>query len=70
MLGLPVPALDYAKLLGIYIDSLNFDYHISQLCKKIGKKLHVLTPVFKYINISQSKLIANAFVCLSSDIVL
>ena len=27
------------KLLGIYIDNrLNFDYHISQLCKKAGKK--------------------------------
>ena len=27
------------KLLGIYIDNrLNFDYHISQLCKKAWKK--------------------------------
>ena len=51
------------KLLGIYIDnSLNFDYHISQLCKKTGKKLHALTRVFKYMNISQRKLIANAFI--------
>ena len=26
------------KLLGIHIDNrLNFDYHISQLCKKAGK---------------------------------
>ena len=50
------------KLLGIHIDNrLNFDYHISQLCKKAGKKLHVLTRVFKYLDISQRKLIANAF---------
>ena len=41
---------------------LNFDHHISQLCKKAGKKLHALTRVFKYINISQHKLIANAFI--------
>ena len=51
------------KLLGIYINNrLNFDYHISQLCKKAGKKLHALTQVFKYMNISQRKLIANAFI--------
>ena len=41
------------KLLGIYIDNrLNFRYHISQFCKKTGEKL----------NISQGKLIANAFI--------
>ena len=51
------------KLLEIYTDNrLNFDYHISQLCKKAGKKLHALTRVFKYMNISQRKLIANAFI--------
>ena len=51
------------KLLGIHIDSrLNFDYHISQLCKKDGKKLLALTRVFKYMGISQRKLIANAFI--------
>ena len=32
------------KLLGTHIDNrLNFGYHISQLCKKAGKKLHALT---------------------------
>ena len=31
------------ELLGIHIDNrLKFDYHISQLCKKAGKKLHAL----------------------------
>ena len=57
------------KLLGIYIDNRrNFDYHISQLCKKAEKRLHALARVLKYMNISQRKLIANA--CLSSHIVL
>ena len=38
------------KLLGIYIDDrLNFDYHVSQLCKKASKKLHALAKIFKYI---------------------
>ena len=49
---------DIVKLLGIYIDNrLNFDYHI---CRKAGKKLHDLIQVFKYINLSHRKLIANA----------
>ena len=49
------------KLLVIYIDNrLNFTYHISQLCKKAGKKLHALTRIIKYMKISQRKLIANA----------
>ena len=35
------------KYLGIHIGNrLNFDYHISQLCKKAGKKLHALTRVY------------------------
>ena len=50
------------KLLGIYIDNrLNFDYHVSQLCKRDGTKLHALTRVFKYMNTSQRKLTVNAF---------
>ena len=51
------------KLLVIHIENqLNFDYHISQLYKKGGKKLHALTRVFRYMDISQRKLIANAFI--------
>ena len=54
---------EQVKLLGIYLDNrLNFDYHISQLCKETGKKLHALIQVFKYMNISLRKLIANAFI--------
>ena len=51
------------KLFEIHIDNgLNSDYHISQLCKKAGKKLHALTRIFKYMDILQRKLIANAFI--------
>ena len=50
------------KLLGVSIDNrLNFNYHISQLCKRAGKKVHALTRVFKYMKISELKLIPNAF---------
>ena len=52
------------KRLGIHIDNrlINFDFYISQLCKKTGKKLHALTRVFKYMDISQHRLIAKAFI--------
>ena len=44
------------KLLGIHIDSrLNFDYHVSQLCKKASKKLHALARIFKYVEISKAQ---------------
>ena len=63
MANITIMSEEKVKLLGIHIDNrLNFDYHISQLCKKAGKKLHALTRVFKYIDISQRKSIANAFI--------
>ena len=63
MSNITVMSEEKVKHLRIYIDNtLNFDYHISQLCKKTGKKIHALTRVFKYMNISQRKLIANAFI--------
>ena len=44
------------KLLGIHIDNrLNFDYHVSQLCKKASKKLHALTRIFKYVETSKHR---------------
>ena len=69
--SITITSEEKVKLLGIHVDNrLNFDYHISQLFKKAGKKLHALTRVFKYMNISQHKVIVNAFICLSSHIVL
>ena len=51
------------SVLGIYIDNrLNFDYFISQLFKKAGKTLHALSQVLKYMNISQPRSIAKAFI--------
>ena len=48
--------------LAIHINNrINFDDNISQLCKKVEKKLHALSWVFKYIKISEQKLIVNDF---------
>ena len=47
------------KHLGIYIDNrLDFDYHVSQLCKK----LHVLARIFKYVQTSKRRTLANSFI--------
>ena len=48
------------RLLGIHIHNrLNFDYHVSQLCKKASKKLHALARIFKYVETSKRRLLVN-----------
>ena len=38
------------KLLDIYVDNgWNFDYHVSQICKKAIYKLHALARIFQYV---------------------
>ena len=51
------------KLLGIHIDNrLNFDYHVSQLCKKGSKKLHALARIFRYVETSKRRVLVNSFI--------
>jgi hypothetical protein len=39
------------KLLGVIIDSdLNFDNHISEMCKKASRQLNILKRIGKYMN--------------------
>ena len=51
------------KLLGIHIDNrLNFDCHVSQLCKKASKKLNALARIFKYVETSKHRVLVNSFI--------
>ena len=51
------------KPLGVYIDyKLKFDTHIEILCKKIGKKLHALAQVIKYMPTNQAQLLMRSFI--------
>ena len=51
------------KLLGIHIDSrLNFDYHVSQLCKKTSKKLQASARIFKYVETSKRRVLVTSFI--------
>ena len=50
------------KLLGIKFDhKISLDDHISKLCKKASTKMHALSRVASYINISKRCIFINAF---------
>ena len=51
------------KLLGIKFDSkLSFENHVSRLYKKASQKLHALTRIVNYINLSKQKALMKTFV--------
>ena len=50
------------KLLGVKFDHKpSFDDHISELCKKASRKIHALSRVASYMNISKRHILMNAF---------
>ena len=50
------------KLLGVKFDhKLCFDDHISELCMKASRKVHALSKVASYINISRRRILMNEF---------
>ena len=49
-------------LLGIKFDNkLLFDDHLSEICKRAGRKLYALGKVTSYMNLSKRKVLMNAF---------
>ena len=51
------------KLLGIVFDTaLNFDAHISKLCKKANQKCHALLRVSKYMSNDKLRIVMNSFI--------
>ena len=51
------------NLLGVTIDhELNFNDHVSKLCKKASTKLHALARVSKYISTNKLRIIMKAFI--------
>ena len=51
------------KLLGFKFDSkLSFENHVSSLCKKASQKLHTLTRIVNYMNLSKQKALMKTFV--------
>ena len=51
------------KILGVIFDNkLNFNTHVSKLCKKAGQKIHALARISNFMSLNQRKLIMNAFI--------
>ena len=51
------------KLLGVKLDNkLNFDAHISDLCKKAAKQLNVLKRLKQFIGFEERKTLVQSFV--------
>ena len=49
------------KLLGVKLDwKLNFNDHISDLCKKVSRKLNVLARIAPFIGLSKRRILMNA----------
>ena len=51
------------KLLGVHIDNkLKFGTHIESLCKMVGKKLHALARIIKYMSTNHVQLLMRSFI--------
>ena len=51
------------KLLGVCIDNkLDFNEHLSNICKKVGKKLHALRRISNLMNKDKLRIIMKAFI--------
>ena len=58
------------KLLGILFHiKFDFDEHVTSLCRKASQKLNALARVAQYMNLTQTRLIMNAFIFSSLNIV-
>ena len=54
---------DSVKLLGVYIDKkLNFNQHVSKLCKKGNQKLHALARVSNYLSKDKLRILMKTFI--------
>ena len=53
----------YQKILGVYFDNkLDFNTHVSKLCRKASQKLHALARVSNLMTCKQRMTIMNAFI--------
>ena len=48
--------------LGLHIDRTSFDEHVSNLCKKAGRKLSVLARLSSYMALTQSRVLMKSII--------
>ena len=58
-----IPASKSVKLLGVQIDNnLDFNEHVSNICKKVSIKLHALRRISHYMSKNKLRIIMKAFI--------
>ena len=58
-----IPASKSVKLLGVQIDNnLDFDEHVSNICKKVSIKLHALRRISHCMSKNKLRIIMKAFI--------
>lgn len=58
-----VQTSNVVKLLGVYIDNeFNFSYHISELCKKSGRKINALARLANILDVQSKRCIYESFI--------
>ena len=61
--GVEIPSSDHIKLLGVDFDKkLNFDIHITNLCKKAGRRLNAMSRLSNSLCIDSMTKIFDAFI--------
>ena len=61
--GHTIPASKSVTLLGVQIDNnLDFNEHVSNICKKVSKKLHALRRVSQHMSKNKLRIIMTAFI--------
>ena len=64
MNGQLIPSSEHVKLLGVNIDnSLKFETHVKEICKKVNQKLYAFGRLRPYLGEKKSKLLLNSVVC-------
>ena len=60
--GKMIKSEETVKLLGIQLDyKLNFEQHISELCRKVASQLDVLKRLKQFIGFSERKILVQSF---------
>ena len=63
MNGQLIPSSEHVKLLGVNIDnSLKFETHVKEICKKVNQKLYAFGRLRPYLGEQKSKLLLNSVV--------
>ena len=66
--GKMVKSEETVKLLGIQLDyKLNFEQHISELCRKAALQLNVLKRLKEFIGFNEKKILVQSFVYSNFD---